>query len=278
MSEASNNSRSGVVSAVHSAVRRALGSGRVWTIQGVGTLLFLALAYAWFWIQEAKWWELTGSVLLALFLAYLAVFLQRTALRVFRRERLGGLGPGASGGKPRRLPLRQWLPGAVLVLALYVGLVWLSGVILAELPDTTQRVASWLTLHLRRPVDPYLLQARVESAEFVGVWFLFVVIWLPFAAASLLGERRLWTAVMRAWRRPGYWIGTLVSTVVGHVVFWKLAEWVPQVKGIAAQSASMLARLSLGYVIALGAWLVILALVEESISNRAPRSPDDTWD
>src|SRR5208282_6569461 len=100
------------------------------------------------------------------------------------------------------------------------------------------------TLHLRRPVDPYLLQARVESAEFVGVWFLFVVVWLPFAAASLVGERELWAAATRAWRRPGYWLGTLVCAVVGHVAFWKLAAWVPQVKGIAAQSASMVARLS----------------------------------
>ena len=274
MSAAPKDSQNGVLS----AVRRALRSGRVWAIQGLGTLLLLALAYAWFWIHEAKWWELAGSVVLAVFLAYLAVFLQRTALRVYRRDRLGGLGLGASGGKSRRLPLRQWLPGAVLVFALYVALVWMSEVILAALPDATQHLASWLTLHLRRPVDPYLLQERVESAEFVGVWFLFVVFWLPFAAASLLGERRMWSAAVRAWRRPGYWLGTLVCAVVGHVDFWKLAGWVPQVKGIAAQSASMLARLSLGYVIALGAWLVILALVEEAIANRAPRSPDDTWD
>jgi hypothetical protein len=274
MSTASNLSRSGV----HSAVQRVLRSGRVWAIQGVGTLVFLALVYAWFWIQEARWWELAGSVALALFLAYLAVFLQRTALRVYRSDRLGAPGRAAPSGKSRRLPLRQWLPGAALVFALYVALVWLCSEILPALPDATQHVASWLTLHLRRPVDPYLLQGRLESVEFVGVWFLFVVIWLPFAAASLLGERGMWKAAVRAWRRPGYWFGTLVCTVVGHAAFWKLAEWVPRVKGIAAQSVSMLARLSVSYVIALGAWLVILALVEEAISSRSARSPDDTWD
>jgi len=62
-----------------SAVQRVLRSGRVWAIQGVGTLFFLALGYAWFWIHEAEWWELAGSAVLAIFLAYLAVFLQRTA-------------------------------------------------------------------------------------------------------------------------------------------------------------------------------------------------------
>jgi hypothetical protein len=240
--------------------------------------LFLALAYAWFWIHEARLWELAGSVLLAVFLAYLAVFLQRTALRVYRRDRLGDLGPAAARRRPRRRPLRQWLPGAALVFALFVALVWLSDVIQAALPDATQHFASWLTLHLRRPVDPYRLRERVESVEFVGAWLLFVVIWLPLAAAALLREREMWPAAVRAWRRLQYWFATLGCAVVGHVALWKLAGWVPRVKGIAAQTASMLARFALGYVIALGAWLVILALVEEAISNRAPRSPDDTWD
>jgi hypothetical protein len=274
MSDAPKVSQRGVPS----SVQRVLHSGRVWVIQGIGTLLWLALAYAWFWIHEAKWWELAGSVLLAVLLAYLAAFLQRTALRVYRRERLGVLGPAAPGKRSRPRPVRQWLPGAALVLILLVALVWLSDVIQSALPDATQHFASWLTLHLRRPVDPYLLQQRVESIEFVGAWFLFVVIWLPLAAAALLGERRMWPAAVRAWRRLQYWFATIGCAVVGDVAFWKLAGWVPRVKGIAAQSASMLARLSLGYVIALGAWLVILALVEEAISNRTPRSPDDTWD
>ncbi|HKO04837.1 MAG TPA: hypothetical protein VJW51_08810 [Candidatus Acidoferrales bacterium] len=274
MSDAPRLSQRGVPS----VVQRVLRSGQVWAIQGLGTLLWLALAYAWLWIREARWWELASSMLLAGFLAYVAVFLQRSALRVYRRDRLGVPGLAAAGRRRRHRALREWLPGAALVFALFVALVWLSDVLQGAVPDATEHLASWLTLHLRRPVDPYLLQQRVESIEFVGAWFLFVVVWLPLAAAALLGERWMWRATMRAWRRLRYWLGTLACAVVGHVAFWKLAGWVPRARGIAAQSASMLARLSLGFVIALGAWLVILALVEEAISNRGPRSPDDTWD
>ena len=274
MSDAPTLSQRGVPT----VVQRVLRSGRVWAIQGLGTLLWLALAYAWFWIRESRWWELAGSVLLAGFLAYLAVFLQRSALRVYRRDRLGIPGLAAAGRRSRQRTPREWLPGAVLVFVLFVALVWLSDVLQAAVPGATELLASWLTLHFRRPVDPYVLQRRVEAIEFVGAWFLFVVVWLPVAAAVLLGERWMWRATLRAWRRLRYWLATLACAVVGHVAFWKLAGWVPQVKGIAAQTASMLARLALGYVIALGAWLVILALVEEAISNRGPRSPDDTWD
>lgn len=263
---------------VPSAVSRVMRSGRVWTIQGLGTLLWMVMAYWWLWIREARWWQLACSALLALFLAYFAVLMQRTALRVYRRDRLGAFGRAERGSHARRRKFLKWLPAAALVFVLFAALVWITGELQSVLPDAVHAVASWLTLHLRRPVDPYLLEQRVESLEFVGAWFLFVLVWLPFAAAALLGEDGMWRAARRAWRRVSYWLGTLACAVVGHFAFWKLAEWVPKVNGIAAQTASMLARLALGYVIALGAWLVILAQVEEAISAAVPRSPDDTWD
>ncbi|HMD30399.1 MAG TPA: hypothetical protein VKG84_00725 [Candidatus Acidoferrales bacterium] len=262
---------------VPAVVRRVLHSGRVWIIQGVGTLLLFGLAYVWLWIHEARWWQLAGSLVLAMFLVYLAAFLQRTALRVYRRDRLDAEGRKAAAKPPRRSFL-QWFPGAAFVFVLFVALAWAGGALEDALPDATQFVGSWLTLHLRRPVNPYVLQERLESAKFVGVWFLFVVLWLPLAAASLLGESGMFRAAARAWRRLRYWLATLVCTAVGHFAFWKLAEWVPKATSIAGQTASMTARLAAGYVIALGAWLVILALVEEAIAGPPARSPDDTWD
>jgi len=262
---------------VPSAVSRVLRCRRVWVIQGVGTLVWLAVAYAWFWIREARWWHLAESALLGLFLVYLGAFLQRTALRVYRRDRLGPERRAASGETGRGVA-GHWAPRALVVFVLFAGLAWLAAELLEWLPAGTQSAASWLTLHLRRPVDPYLLQERAESVEFIGGWFLFVLIWLPLAAAAFLKEAGMWRAAARAWRSLRYWLGTLTCAVVGDLAFWKLAEWVPKVDGIPAQTASMVARLALGYVIALGAWLVTLALVEEGISSSVPRSPDETWD
>ena len=266
------------MSAVASAVRRVFHNGRVWTIQGVGTLLWLALAYAALWIREAKAWEVAGSALLALFLVYLAAFLQRTALRVYRRARLHGLGPAQGRAARRPRTIGQWLPGAVLVAVLFALLAWLCAWMGEMLPVAAQKVASWLTLHLRRPVDPFRVQAGAESVIFLGPWFLFVVLWLPLAAAALLGEAGLWRSAARAWRQARYWVATLVCVAIGYFSFWKLAEWVPKVRGIPGQTASMVGRLALGYVIALGAWLVILALVEEAIASEPVPSLDDTQD
>ena len=261
---------------VPTTVQRVLRSGRVWAIEGVGSLLWLALAYAWLWLREAKWWQLAGSLALGLFLLYLAAFLQRTALRVFRRERLSAEGHSKPRAASTRRAVSEWLPGALLVALLLLALAGLCAWLRESLPALTQVFASWLTLHLRRPVDPYRLQKRIEFLIFVGPWFLLVVLWLPLAAAALLGESGLWSAAGRAWRKGRYWLATLACVAIGYLGFWKLAEWVPNVRGIAGQSASMVARLALGYVIALGSWLVILALVEEAIVP--PASPDETQD
>jgi amino acid transporter len=272
MSGAPRFSRQGVPA----VVQRVLQSGRVWTIQGLGSLLWLALAYASLWIHEARWWQLAGTLALALFLLYLATFLQRTALRVFRRERQSM--PGTPKERPAsgRQKLRDWLPAAVLVAFLFAILGWLAVLWKSALPDMTLAVASWLSLHLRRPVDPYRMQRRAENLVFIGPWFLLVVVWLPLAASALLGERGPWKSAARAWKSGRYWLATLVCVAVGHLGFWKLADWVPHVNGIPGESASMVVRLVVGYVIALGSWLVILALVEEVIAP--PSSPDDTQD
>ena len=263
---------------VPSAVSRVLHSGRVWIIQGVGTLVWLALAYAGFRMGKASAWRLAGSALLACFLAYLAVFLQRTALRVYRRERLGDARLGSQESKDRRRRILEWFPHAALVIILFAALVWIYDVIRDTLPCALDHAASWLTAQLGRPVDFRVLEARAISLEIVLVWLMFVLFWLPLAAAALLGEISLWRAAKRAWRSLRYWLGTLASFVIGYLAVWEFSGRALQEYGNGGQAVTLVAGLALGYAVALGAWLVILALAEESIATGGPRSVDDTWD
>jgi len=274
MSSAPNISQLGVPS----AVSRVLHSGRVWIIQGVGTLVWLALAYACFRIGSASAGRLAGSAGLACLLAYLAAFLQRTALRVYRRERLGDARRGSRRKKAHHRKVLEWLPDAATILVLFVALAGLAAIVRQSLPQALEHAASWLTVELGRPVDFRVLEARAVSLEFVIGWILFILFWLPLAAAGLLGEASLWSAAGRGWRRLQYWLGTLASFVVGYLALWELAGLGPGLQGILPMTAGFYARLTLGYGIALGSWLVILALAEESISAAEPRSLDDTWD
>jgi hypothetical protein len=257
MSPAPNISQRGVPA----AVGRVLHSGRVWTIQGVGTVAWLALAYGCIRLGRSGAWRLAGSALLALFLAYLAAFLQRTALRVYRRERLGEVMPGNRRGGVRHRKSSGWVPDAAIVFALFMALVGWNAVILQWLPDSLLGYAWWI--------------------EVFVAWFLFIIFWLPLAASALLGQRSIWQPAARAWKRPGYWLGTLASTVMCLLVLISVvsqSDLIHWLEGASSMNGQMMALLALGFAIALGAWLVILAMVEESVSSVQPRSPDDTWD
>jgi hypothetical protein len=242
---------------VPSAISRVLQSGRVWAIQGVGTLVWLALAYAAFRIGGASAWRLVCSAVLVIFLTYLGAFLQRTALRVYRRERQSAARPGRQGGKIRHRQFSEWLPDGAFIFVLFVALVGLYGVSKQAL-----HTALW----------------HPEPLEFALLWLFFIVIWLPLEAAVLLGERSMWGAARRAWRRVSFWLETLACVVVIHLVFWTLVQWLQPGKGFRAASPATLGLLALGYALALGAWLLTLAIVEVSISSAEPRSLDDTWD
>jgi len=243
---------------VSSVLTRALHSGRVWTILGVGSLLCLALAYACFRIGRANGWRLGAFVIPAIFLVYLAAFLQRTALRVFRRARLSRVRAGKRPYKVHHRRVKDWLPDAAIVFVLCFALVGWNAVMLQWLPDALQDHVEWLAAVL--------------------AWLLFIIFWLPLAAAALLGERTLWKPALRAWRSSRYWAGTLACAGLWQLTFSSLDPVLMRLRGRNAQIAGGIVLLALIYALALGAWLVILALVEEAIAAPELRSLEDTWD
>ncbi len=257
MSTAPNLSRDGVPP----DLSRALRSGRVWVIQSVGTLVWLALAYACLRIGRANGWRLTAATILGIFLVYLAAFLSRTALRVFRRSRLAGERAGKRGYKIPHRAAKEWLPDAAIVFLLFIALVGWNAVVLQSLPD------AWM--------------GYVEWIEAVLAWLFFFIFWLPLAAASLLGESGLWRPAMRAWHKPSYWLRTLAGVaVISFVLIFLLrqTEVVHWLEGAARLDGEALVTLVVVYAILLAAWLILLALVEAAIAAPERRSLEDTWD
>jgi len=128
---------------------------------------------------------------------------------------------------------------------------------------------------------PDVLLGYEEWFEAVLAWLLFFIFWLPLAAAALLSDRSLWKPALRAWRCPHYWLGTLASAavcscaLVGLLTQTDVIHWL---EGAANLNGEMLVILALVYAIVLGAWLMILALVEEAIAAPELRSLEDTWD
>ncbi len=199
--------------------------------------------------------------ILSIFLVYLAAFLLRTELRVFRRDRLAKARVGRRAYKVRHREPKEWVPDAAIVLLLFLALVGWNAVMLQWLPDA--------------------LPGNLEWIEAILAWLLFVILWLPLAAAALLGDGSLWRPAVRAWSRPGYWAGTLASAAVCWFSFFALLDGsglIHWLEGTARLTGAGVATLLLMYAILLGTWLMIAALVEEAIAAPERRSLEDTWD
>jgi len=246
---------------IPSAVGRVFRSGRAWVIEGVGTLLWLALAAGCFRIFSGHGLRLAACLLLAACAVYIAAFIERTALRVFRRDRLARLRRGRRVYKvPHRKP-QEWLPDASIVFVLFLALAGWNAVIL-----------QWLPVNLLGPWEWY---------EAVLAWLMFIVFWVPLEAAALLGERGLWSPAMRAWKRPEYWVWTLgcsAMCLLALLVLLSQTDFIHWMEGAERLGGGTLLMLALTYGIMLGAWLMVLAFVEQAIAAPEERSLEDTWD
>ena len=206
--------------------------GKTLAIQSVGYLVLMALIYLWFGIGDRNVWQLLLSLLLGLAILCGAVWLIANAL-------------AAEVVAPRRLgTFVIWIGAAAIVVA---GCMWLAG----YRASIGLSVASHLTQWFRRPVKPQTMGA-------VYVWLL----WIACAAGVLAILPR----AVKARPSGRYWITAALLLLAGYFVPSLLVGWVPKFQSFGAQTASMVVRFTLAYLIALAAWLAIAASARRSRS------------
>lgn len=266
------------------AWRAVARSGRLWLVQFFGAAALAAVAYAWLWIPESSATELLGSTILALLIASLAMWLFAGSLASF---------DSVHGGEPRpifsvfRSRLRS-IP-ALLVWTVAWGLIlWLISPSDERVSSWAGTLASWLTLHLRRPISPEATGAFLDRAHWWLDWWLIPLLVVPFGyAASRAGFGGFrWTAIRGTFRILGrltYWIGASVLFLIGGYGPSKLLGWVPEVHSLTTEFASLAVRFLLAYLLAVTAWLATLSLLSRvaraseaatPFGGPAPASPD----
>jgi hypothetical protein len=139
---------------------------------------------------------------------------------------------------------------------------WLILQLLDYRDSVSNTIASWLTLRLRRPIAPssvgWVYAWLVWLAAFVK-WPFMLLPWAESAANSGLAAYR-WENLKRparTARRPRYWLQCLALLAVGAIIPCLLVSWTPPVKGIPAETASLIVRFLAAYVIAVTAWLLM---------------------
>jgi hypothetical protein len=219
-------------------------------IQLVGNAAALWLAYYWLGIGEARAGLLAWSFTVALVTAALFLWMHGAGLvygRDPRRDR---------GAAPFRTALRHLpalLAAAVVVLLLYVAL--------AKLQDACSnpafRLASWLTLKLRKPVKPGAVLRIFNAVWWVLRWIVVPVLLRPsITAVAEFGWRGLAPSRLpkRVWSE---WCLTPLLLLCALWLPFKLLAWKPLMSGFGLEMASFIVRILIAYLLFAGGLLAV---------------------
>src|SRR5580658_8410904 len=189
---------------------------RIASIHLLSNALLLLLGYYWLGIAESHTTTLVWSFCVALFIAVLGVWTYGASLTHFRQ-------PAAW-----RTSLRNVLPLAVallLLLAVYL--------LLAKWADYSSqpafKIASYLTLKLRKPVRPSSVARVFNTILWLVEWMVLPVLLLPMLSAISASGWRGFTAAGSKPKRWLYWVETPVLLFCAVRLPLLLLHWVPRV-------------------------------------------------
>ena len=236
----------------------------------LGNALLLWLGYYWLGLGEESAGVLLWSTLVALAMAVGACWLHGAAFAFW----------AAPSDRPFRVAWRNLLPictAAAAVAALY----WLLALWAGYSSGPAFRIASWITLTLRRPVKPATVLAAFNAALWIIRWAVLPALLLPrFAGVAARGWRGFHLVGPLpdgrgsvngrgsiAWRaatvRKRLVLGLLATPALLLCAFrlpFVLMGWVPRVGGFWLEMLSFILRFSAAYLLFVGAWLLLVFL------------------
>jgi hypothetical protein len=219
-----------------------------------------ALAYGWLLIPEAAIWQIGASAVAAAGLVGAFLWLHGGTLNVFGESAdADSAAWPAFAGTARRVPaLFVWL--MTLLAARWV-------LHLVDVQGWAFVIASWLTLNLKRPISPPDVAAWLMRGQTLLWWFV-VALWLPLgrevARAGFSAFRGGWQSWRGTVTSAGYWRAVIVLWIAGVWLPSVLVDWVPLAESFLVQVISLVLRFLPAIVLALTAWLTLLALVAQA--------------
>lgn len=214
-----------------------------------GNALLLWLGYYWLGVGESRALTLVWSAAVALAIVCGACWLHGTSFAYFAQEKPQLRMAGASVMR-RTVPLLA----AVLLAAAIYWLLWRWSGYSAR---PAFRIASWLTMVLRKPVRPATVLRVFSVALWVTRWAVVPVLLFPVAAGVVTegwsGFRGLGARV----RRPLYWIEIPLLLLCALWLPWKLLGWVPRAHAFGFELASLAFRAAAAYLFFVTGWLLL---------------------
>jgi hypothetical protein len=222
-------------------------------LQLLGNALLLWVAYEWLAMPESTALRLAGSAVAALAIVAAASCLHGATFLSFRG------GGKMSVGEAFRATLRHLLPLLLMVLAtvaIYVFLAWWAGYSVTP----SAKLASWLTLKLRKPVRPATVLRCFNVVLWMVRWVLLPADLLPlFSGVAARGWRGFNEFGWRRYSRL-YRLEVPLLTLCALWAPFRLLDWVPRVKGFTMEMVSFGLRTVAAYLLFVSASMVLAYL------------------
>jgi hypothetical protein len=233
-------------------------------IQFAGNALLLWLGYYWLGLGESRAGALLGSTLVAVAILCLACCFYGASFAYFAGRRIAP----AFGTALRRLaPL---VAAAVAVLVIY-GL-------LARLADAMDepgfRLASWLTLRLRKPVKPATVQGVFHAVFWVARWVVVPGWILPVVSAIVSRGWAGFGAMAARCRTWLYWLETPVLLLAAMWLPLRLLGWSPHLKSFSLEMTSFVVRAVVAYLLFVVGWLAVAFVTASGANWKAKPAPN----
>ena len=219
----------------------------------LGNAILLWLAYYWLGAGESTISRLIWSAILAILILAAAVWLHGSGFSDFKNA------------------LRNLAPLFLLAIAALV----LYGLLSLWRDYSAQpafKIASYITLKLRRPLKPAIVQTIFNGLLWLVRWWILPVLLLPLAAQiankGWLGYRRL--QIPRRWL---YWIEVIALLLAGIRLPLKLIAWVPKLTSFSMQMASFIIRATVAYLLFVTSCLLLEYFSASAALTPAPSAP-----
>lgn len=215
----------------------------------ISNVAFLWLGYYWLGIAEARTSSLLWSAFVAVVILCGTCWAYASALAFFKQEQLSAM-------TAWRAALSNLLPLALIAVALLVVYYFLAR--WSDYSATPAlRLASFLTLEMRKPVKPATVKNIFNIVLWLVRWMILPVLLLPMIAAVAAqgwqGFRKI-GGLAQKWL---YWIVTPVLLYAAFVIPVKLLSWVPSVSGFSMETVSFATRAGMAYLLFIAAWLLL---------------------
>lgn len=242
-----------------------VGVAKLWLLNFVANAAALAAWYLWLLVPDAHGWQVAGSILAAICIVVVVVWLRAGTFAYFRLAEFRDSGTVWSAFRHSLRHLVPFALWAVLLGAVLWFLVWLR--------IYPPQFGVWLWQKLPESLRFATSRQFTQYADWL-LWLLMlgaVAKWLPIAttiSVSGFGKQAL-----RSWRvllRPFYWVWFCVLVCLGVFVPYKLIWMVPQRDDIRKQAWSMSLRFFAAYVILITAWIALVWMVGVYTERETP--------